>query len=76
MSTQRVTRTRRQSENQCAIFNKLYPLGQRVKVRLDSGEERETTTRSEAYVCEAGYAVIFMNGIRGYYLLDRVTPCA
>lgn len=74
MSAQRVTRSRRQHENQCSVFNKLYTVGQRVKVLLDSGEERETTTRSEAYVCDAGYSVIFLNGVRGYYLLDRVTP--
>ena len=57
-------------------WNSRHPVGTRVIVVKDFGERVETTTRSEAFVCNAGYPVIFCNGIRGYYLLERVTPAA
>lgn len=58
----------------CEEWNAQYPVGTSVIVVKDLGEHVETTTRSAAFVCNAGYAVIFCNGIRGYYLLDRVAP--
>lgn len=68
--------SRRQQELLCVRFNKLHPLGTAVILSMDSGEQRETTTRSEAYVCDSGYPVIFLTGVAGYYLLDRVRAAA
>ncbi len=57
----------------CAEWNAAQPVGSKVWLTKDDGQRIETTTRSEAYVCDAGYPVIFLEGVRGYYLLDRVT---
>jgi hypothetical protein len=43
-----------------------------VTVRRDDGTLFHTTTRSAAYVAASNCAVIFVKGIAGYYLLDRV----
>lgn len=53
-------------------WNLKHPVGTRVQLRKDSGEAVDTKTRSEAYVCESGYAVCFLEGVSGYYLLNRV----
>lgn len=55
-------------------WNLKYEVGQPVKLRLDIGEERITRTRYKAYVCDAGYAVCFFEGVSGYYMLDRAEP--
>lgn len=60
------------AEYACGCFNELYPVGQKVVLTKDDGSTLETTTRSEAYVSDAGYPVIFLNGVRGYYILQRV----
>jgi hypothetical protein len=52
-------------------WNLKHPVGQTVKLRLDSGVEKITKTRSESYICDAGYPVAFFEGVSGYYLLDR-----
>jgi hypothetical protein len=39
---------------------------------MDSGEIRETRTRSEAQVLGGHSAVVWLEGISGCYLLDRV----
>jgi len=54
-------------------WNAKYPVGQKVRVRLDSGEVKETTTRYEATVLSGHTAVGWFNGIRGCYCLDRAT---
>jgi hypothetical protein len=59
---------------QCDAFNRIYPPGHKVKVRLDSGEIRETKTTARAEVLQGHSAVIWLEGVRGCYLLDRVTP--
>lgn len=56
-------------------WNLNYRPGILVDVRLDSGETRVTCTSSEAYVM-CGQAVIFLQGVRGCYSLDCVTPRA
>lgn len=61
-------------QGQCDAFNARYPVGQRVSVRRDSGEGVTTTTRSAAQVLSGHTAVIWLDGITGCYLLDRVTP--
>lgn len=59
---------------QCDRFNAAHPVGCKVSVLLDSGEQLETTTRSEAQVLSGHSAVIWLDGIMGCYLLNRVTP--
>lgn len=55
-------------------WNLKHAIGSPVVVTLDSGEKRETVTISEAYILGGHSAVISLDGVRGYYLLDRVTP--
>lgn len=47
------------------------PIGTRVRLRRDNGEVLDTVTRSAAYVCSAGYLVVFLKGVTGYYLAER-----
>lgn len=59
---------------QCDRFNATHSVGCKVSVLLDSGERRETATRSVAQVLSGHSAVIWLDGVTGCYLLDRVTP--
>ncbi|GAC1042308.1 hypothetical protein thsrh120_23120 [Rhizobium sp. No.120] len=59
---------------QCDAFNSRYPVGQTVSVRKDDGAGVLTVTRSKAEVLSGHSAVIWLEGISGCYLLDRVTP--
>jgi hypothetical protein len=61
-------------QEQCDRFNARYPVGQKVTVRKDDGEGVSTVTRSKAEVLSGHSAVIWLDGISGCYLLDRVTP--
>ena len=66
-------RRRRKAADQVAEWNTLHVVGDRVIVRRDNGKPFHTTTRSEAQLSRAnGVAVIFVEGIAGYYLLERV----
>ncbi|KEA07168.1 hypothetical protein [Rhizobium rhizogenes] len=58
---------------QCDAFNSRYPVGQKVSVRKDDGAGSITFTRSKAEVLSGHSAVIWLEGISGCYLLDRVT---
>jgi hypothetical protein len=58
----------------CDKFNAAHQVGAAVTVQLDGGEERETVTTSEAQVLSGHSAVIWLKGISGCYLLERVTP--
>lgn len=60
----------------CDKFNAAHQVGAAVTVQLDGGEVRETFTTSEAQVLSGHSAVIWLDGIRGCYLLDRVTSVA
>jgi hypothetical protein len=53
-------------------WNAKYPVGTNVVVTLDNHERKETVTRSEAEALSGHSAVIWLEGIRGCYLLDRV----
>lgn len=66
-------RRRKSPQAECDAWNSTHIVGEEVIVARDNGEKQRTTTRSEAYVCDSGYAVIFLEGVRGYYLLNRVT---
>ncbi len=68
--------TRAQLEKQCANFNARYPVGTRVTVGRDAGDVEITATRSKAEVLSGHSAVIWLDGISGCYLLDRITPVA
>lgn len=59
-----------------AVFNwnRDYPEGTAVVVRKDDGSFHHGTTRSPAIEAYSGDAVIFVTGLSGYYLLDRVSP--
>lgn len=61
-------------QDQCDAFNARYPVGQRVSVRKDGGDGVVTKTRAAAEVLSGHSAVIWLDGIAGCYLLDRVTP--
>jgi hypothetical protein len=58
----------------CTDWNAKYPVGTEVTLKRDSGNEVVTKTRSAAYTSKAGYPVIFLEGVTGYYIMDRVTP--
>lgn len=57
----------------CDKFNAVHPVGAAVSVQLDGGEVRETITTSPAQVLSGHSAVIWLQGVSGCYLLDRVT---
>ncbi len=61
-------------QKKCDQFNARFPVGQCVSVRKDGGEGMITKTITEAQVLSGHSAVIWLDGIRGCYLLDRVTP--
>jgi hypothetical protein len=61
-------------QRQCDAFNARCPVGGRVSVRKDDKTAIVTTTRSEAVVLSGHTAVIWVDGIAGGYLLDRVSP--
>lgn len=60
------------AEARCQQWNARVPTGTAVALTRDNGIVEQTKTRGEAFVCNAGYPVIFLEGVRGYYLLDRV----
>lgn len=58
---------------QCDAFNAAYPVGTRVMLQKDfSPAPIETRTRSEAQVLSGHTAVIWLEGVSGCYMLDRV----
>jgi hypothetical protein len=59
---------------QCDTFNACCPVGHKVALRLDNGLGLTTVTRSKAEVLSGHTAVIWLEGVTGCYLLDRVTP--
>lgn len=77
----RMTAWEAKMQEQCRVaaleaenWNLKHRLGTSVSLRKDSGETISTRTRSDAYVCESGYAVCFFDGVSGYYLLSRAQP--
>jgi len=53
-------------------WNEQHPPGTPVQVRQDLGEVLETRTRTEALIA-GDQAVVWLEGIRGCYRLDRVS---
>ncbi len=62
----------KESLEQVRQWNHLYAIGQRVIVTKDLGEQVFTKTKTEAFVAQSGHAVIFVEDITGFYLLERV----
>ena len=61
-------------QKECDVFNAACPIGGAVTVKLDGVDEPlETVTRSEAQILSGHSAVIWLAGVSGCYLLDRVT---
>lgn len=58
----------------CDAFNARYPVGTPGLFTRDSGELFRTRTRSEAMVLSGHSAVVWLEGVGGYYLLDRFAP--
>ena len=67
-------RKRHNPQSSVDSWNASHPVGTAVKVRKDGGEVVESETRSEAWVLGGHTAVVMVTGIRGCYLLNRVTP--
>lgn len=61
------------AEQVVARWNERYARGQLVDVRRDRGEVLRTHTRSQAVLTVDGRPVIWVDGIRGCYALERVT---
>ncbi len=55
-----------------AAWNSQHPVGTAVVVTKDLGEPVRTKTRSVAQHLSSGTPVIWLDGIAGCYLLDRV----
>lgn len=59
---------------ECDRWNVQHSIGADVTLERDNGSVQTTKTRSEAFVNNNGLAVIFLEGVSGYYLLNRVKP--
>lgn len=67
-----MTDKRTEVETEVHLWNRTYPVGMPVEVTRDNGEKFLTFTRERAEVAASGHAVIWVEGISGYYLLSRV----
>lgn len=65
---------KRLSQKHCDRWNEANPIGTDVVLTKDLGETLVTKTRSEAWMANGQIAVIFVDGISGYYALSRVRP--
>ncbi len=74
MTSRPARKSAAQLQAACDKFNAAHQVGAAVSVELDSGEIRNTFTTSEAQVLSGHTAVIWLDGVRGCYLLDRVSP--
>lgn len=58
----------------CDMFNNFCPVGGRVSVMLDGKDGPViTTTTSKAQILSGHSEVVWLAGVSGCYLLDRVT---
>jgi hypothetical protein len=63
---------KRLTQKDCDRWNAHHPVGTQVDVRLDNGLTARTTTKSRAEMLSGHTAVIWLDGISGCYMLDRV----
>lgn len=61
---------------QCDAWNAAHPVGTIVVLTRDDDVKIRTETVSDAQVLSGHSAVIWMRGVRGCYLLDRVVVAA
>lgn len=59
-------------QKQCDAWNEANHVGCNVILTKDNGVQVPTKTRSEAQILSGHSAVIWLEGVRGCYLLDRV----
>lgn len=60
-------------QKQCDDWNEVNPVGCDVELRRDFDDKlTKTKTRSEAQILSGHTAVIWLDGISGCYMLDRV----
>lgn len=59
-------------QQQCDAWNAAHPVGCDVVLAHDNGTALPTKTRSEAQILSGHSAVIWLDGVSGCYLLDRV----
>lgn len=59
-------------ESKIKVFNEKHPVGSVVTVIKDLGERVETKVRFPAEILSGYTAVVWLNGIRGCYCLNRV----
>lgn len=72
-----VKAAKRQAKLAVDVWNAAHPVGTEVIVTKDRGEQIRTKTRSAAQLGGGGVsAVIFLEGISGYYALERVRPAS
>jgi hypothetical protein len=64
---------KRLTQKDCDAWNVMHPVGAAVKVRRDNGEVQDTKTISPAEMLGGHTAVIWLEGISGCYMLDRVS---
>jgi hypothetical protein len=67
-------RRRTAAESLVREWNRTHANGRAVTVQRDNGQTLKTVTRTKAFVDQNSKPVIFVKGIAGYYLLDRVIP--
>ena len=72
MSTWKELRQEAKARVEAAAFNAVVPVGARVIVTKDMGEEIHTRTRSEAWVIPSNAALVMVEGISGGYSVSRV----
>lgn len=61
-----------QQQKRVDRWNAEHPVGTEVEVTKDLGEVLRTRTRSRAELLSGHTAVIWLEGVRGCYLLERV----
>jgi len=59
-------------ESKIKVFNEKHPVGSNVTVIKDLGETFETTVRFPAAILSGHTAVVWLRGISGAYVLNRV----
>lgn len=57
-------------------WNARHRVGAEVELQHDNGSKVRTRTRSEAQVLSGHSVVVWLEGISGCYLLERVRPTA
>ena len=67
--------TLKKMQAECDAFNSANPVGSKVTVKLDGQSGLfETVTLTEAQILNGNSPVIWLENIRGCYLLNRVKP--